>query len=77
MVEGIERKGHIVIMDNYFTCVGLSKKLLNRRIYAIVTMQSNHIGLPIELEDTKEFNNNVQGTLDWRVHDSRKLSCVV
>jgi hypothetical protein len=77
MVEGMENEGHVVVMDNYFTVVGLFKKLLDRGIYATGTMRSNRVGLPVKLADTKEFNKNIQGTLDWRMHDSRKVSCVV
>jgi hypothetical protein len=77
MVDGMENKGHVVVMDNYFTGVGLFKKLLTRGIYAIGTVRSNRVGLPVQLSDTKEFNKNVQGTMDWRMHDSREVSCVV
>jgi hypothetical protein len=51
-------------IENYFTRVGLFKKLLDMGIYAIGTMRSNCVGLPVQLFDTKEFNKNVQGTLD-------------
>jgi hypothetical protein len=77
MVHGMENKGHVVVMDNYFTGVGLFKKLLDRGIYATGTVRNNRVGLSMQLSNTKEFNKNVQGTLDWRMHDSRKLSCVV
>jgi hypothetical protein len=77
MVDGTENKGHVVFMDNYFIGVGLFKKLLDRGIYATGTVRNNCIGLPLQLSDTKEFNKNIQGTMDWRMHDSRKHSCVV
>ena len=77
MVDGMENKGHVVVMDNYFTSVGLFKKLLNRGIYATGTVRSNHVCLPMQLSDTKEFNKNVQGTMDWHMHDSKEVSCVV
>jgi hypothetical protein len=34
MVEGMENRGHVVIMDNYFMGVGLFKKLLEKGVYA-------------------------------------------
>ena len=77
MVDGMENKGHVVIMDNYFIGVGLFKKLMDRGIYATGTLCNNRIGIPLQLSKTKEFNKNIQGTMDWRMHDSRKLSCVV
>lgn len=73
----MEKKGYIIVIENYFTSVGLFKKLLDMGIYAIGTMRSNYIGLPVQLSDTKEFNKNVHGTLDWSMHDSKKLSCIV
>ena len=77
MVDGMENKGHVVVMDNYFTGMDLFKKLLDRGIYAIGTMQNNHVGLPLQLTNTKEFDKNIQSTLDWRMHDSKKVSWVV
>jgi hypothetical protein len=77
MVDGMDNKGHVVVMDNYFTSVGLFKKLLDKGIYATGTVQNNRIGLPSELSNTKEFDKNVQGTLDRHMHDSKKVSCVV
>jgi hypothetical protein len=38
---------------------------------------NNRIGLRSELADTKEFNKNVQGTMNWRMYESHKVSCVV
>jgi hypothetical protein len=77
MVDGMENKGHVVVMDNYFTGVCLLKKLLDRGIYATGTVRNNRVGLPLQLANTKEFDKNIQGTLDWRMHDSKKVSCVV
>jgi hypothetical protein len=77
MVDGMENKGHVVVMDNYFTSVGLFRKLLDRGIYATRSVRNNRVGLPADLANTREFDKNVQGTLNWRMHESRKLSCVV
>jgi hypothetical protein len=77
MVHGMDNKGHVVVMDNYFIGVGLFKKILDRGIYATGTVRNNRVGLPLQLANTREFDKNVQGTLDWRMHDSKKVSCVV
>ena len=77
MVDGMENKGHVIVMDNYFIGVGLFKKLLDRGIYAIRIMRKNSVGLFLVLSNTKEFDKNIQGTMNWRMHDSKILSCVV
>jgi hypothetical protein len=64
MVDGMENKGHVVVMDNYFTGVGLFKKLLDRGIYATGTVRNNRVGLSLQLANTKAFDKNVQGTMD-------------
>ena len=35
------------------------------------------MGSPRSLCNKKEFHKNVQGTLDWQMHESQSLSCVV
>jgi hypothetical protein len=47
------------------------------QIYATGTMRANMIGLPLTLTDTRAFRNALQGTLDWRMHESRGLACVL
>ena len=64
MKDGMENKEHVVVMDNYFTGVCLFKKLLDRGIYATGVMKNNRVGLPLQLANTKEFDKNIQGTLD-------------
>ena len=77
ILEGMENKGHVVVMDNYFTSVpGLFKKFL-RGIYAMCIVRNNHVGLPCALCNTKEFHKIIQKTLDWCTHDTRSLSCMV
>jgi hypothetical protein len=76
MIDGMENKRHVVVIDNYFTSVGLFKKLFNKGIYETRTFRNNYIGLLLQLSETKEFNKNIQGTLDWRMHDSRELNCI-
>lgn len=64
-------------MDNFFSSVGLFKDLLDRGTYATGTMRSNWVGLPQALKNTKDFNRNTQGTLDWRMHESRKMNSIL
>ena len=41
MVEGLDGKGHVVVMDNYLSSIGLFTELASRGIYATSTMCSN------------------------------------
>ena len=55
LTRGLEDKNHVVTMDNYFTSVGLFCDLEQRGIYTTGTVQSNCIGLPLDLTNIKEF----------------------
>ena len=46
MVKGLENKGHVVVMDNFFTSMDLFETLLTSGIYATGTMKTNRVGLP-------------------------------
>jgi len=72
-----EGKGHVIVMDNFFTSIPLFRDLLERKIYATGTMRANRVGLPQSLKNTKAFNRNEQGMLDWRMHNSRQISSVI
>ena len=56
LVEGLDGKGHIVVMDNFFSSIGLFTEMVAREIYATRTMRSNRIGLHVDFKDTKSFN---------------------
>jgi hypothetical protein len=77
LVEGLENKNHVMVCDNFFTSVGLFMELKNMGIYATGTMRSNRVGLPLELKNTRAFSRVPQGTLEWRMHESRTISCVL
>jgi hypothetical protein len=59
MVDGMENKRHIVVIDNYFISVDLFTKLLDRGTYTIGIVRNNCIGLLLELANIKEFDKNV------------------
>jgi hypothetical protein len=61
-------KGHLLVMDNYFSSIGHFEDLLSRGIYATDTMRTNRIGLPTNLKNTKAFKRSSQGTTEWRMH---------
>ena len=57
MVEGLSNLGHVVIMDNFSSSIGLFKDLLEHKIYAIRSVWPNWVGLPMDLKNTKSFKN--------------------
>jgi hypothetical protein len=73
----IQGKEHVINMDNFFTSVGLFRDLASIQIYATGTVSANRIGLPLTLKDTSAFRNARQGTLEWRMHESWGLACVL
>ena len=77
MVEGLGNVGHLMVMDNFFSSIGLFMDLLSIGIYASGTVRPNWVGLPLDLNDMKSFKNVPQGHILWRMHDSRNVACVM
>jgi hypothetical protein len=76
-LRGLEDKGHCVVMDNYFCSIPLFEELVRKGIYATGTVCSNRIGLPEHLKNTKAWKWCEQGHIEWAMHDSRSISCVM
>jgi hypothetical protein len=77
LMEGLKEKGHVLVTDNYFSSSGLFTELANREIYAMGTMHSNRVGLPSDLKNLRTWERSVQGTLEWKMHASKGLTCVM
>jgi hypothetical protein len=77
LMNGLEVKGHVVVTDSYFTSVGLYMELVLREIYATRTVRSNRGGVLRPLNNLRNWMDNDQRTLEWRMHSSRRISCVV
>jgi hypothetical protein len=77
LMVGLEGKGHVVVCANYFSSIGLFKELYSRDIYGTSTMRSIHVGLLLELSNLRKWNGVEQGTLEWRMHNSNKIACVM
>jgi hypothetical protein len=77
LMEGLEGKGHVLVTDNYFSSIGLFTELANHDIYATRTMRSNRVGLPSDLRNLRTWDRSVQGTLEWKMHASRGLACIM
>jgi hypothetical protein len=77
LLRGLEEKGHCVVMDNYFCSIPLFEELVRKGIYATGIVRSNHIGLPQHLKNTKFWKRCEQGHIEWAMHESRTISCVM
>ena len=77
LLQGLEDKGHCVIMDNFFTSIPLFMELASKGIYAIGTIRGNRIGIPSHLKDKRAWRRCEQGHLEWAMHGSRGLSCIM
>jgi hypothetical protein len=77
LTAGLENKGHIIVIDNYFISVGFFRDLEQRGIYAMGTMRSNRVGLHPDMKKVKEFKRRTQGDLEWFMHESRKMCSVL
>jgi hypothetical protein len=77
LLQGLEDRGHCVVMDNYFFSIGLFKDLALKGTYATGTIRSNRIGLPTRLRTLKSWKRSPHGHLEWAMHESRNISCVM
>jgi hypothetical protein len=77
LMVGLQGKGHVLVCDNYFTSISLLLELYSRDIYAMGTMRSNHVGLPSDLTNLRNWNRADQGTLERKMHTSNNIACVM
>jgi hypothetical protein len=45
---------HVVVMDRFYTSVSLLVELLDRRVYAVGTVQTRRLGFPDDLKDKRK-----------------------
>jgi hypothetical protein len=77
LAEDVQGKGHVITMDNFFTSISLLDELAEKKIYETITVWTNRIGLPHVFKNAAAFRNVAQGTLEWRMHQSRCMAAVV
>jgi hypothetical protein len=64
-------------MDNFFCSIPLFRDLEAKGIYATGTVRSNRIGLPSHLKNTRAWKRCGEGHIEWAMHESREISCVM
>jgi hypothetical protein len=57
MWHGVQEKGHVTSIENFFTSVELLYRLALRQIYAIGIVRTNRIGLHLIFKNAAAFNN--------------------
>jgi hypothetical protein len=77
LLQGLEEKGHCVVMDNFFCSIPLFQDLASKVIYATGIVRANRIGLSSHLKNTRTWRKCEQGHLEWAMHRTRGLSCVM
>jgi hypothetical protein len=77
LLRGLEGKGHCVVMDNFFCSISLFRDLAENEIYATGTIHSNRNGLPLHLKNTRAWKRCEEGHIEWAMHESRGISCVM
>jgi hypothetical protein len=77
LMEGNHGRDHCIVIDNYFTSVGLFEELAANETYATGTVIMNRVGIPQEFRDARDLNRAPQGTLAWRMHDSHGMATVI
>ena len=74
---GLENLEHCITMDNFFTSIPLFIELALRGICGTRTKRTNRIGPPSHLKNTRAFKKVPQGYMEWVMHESRGVSCVM
>ena len=77
LLRGLENKGHIVLMDSFFSSVPLFIDLLEKDTYATGTVRANYIGLLTALAKKFLYTKYTQKHLKWRMHKSKQFSATV
>ena len=76
IIKGLENKGQMVVMNNFFTGVDLFETLLERGIYATYMVTTNRARLPKILKESKSFKKPPQGSLERCMYKDQRM-CVV
>lgn len=77
LLDRLHNRGHVILTDNFFTSVKLLVDMAQKGTFETGMVRSDRIGLPSLLANTKLWSKEVQGTIGWRMHSTKKISCVV
>jgi hypothetical protein len=77
IVDEIGRKRALRGYGQLFCSIPLFEDLAKKGIYATGSVRSNCIRLPSHLRNTRAWKRCEQGSIEWAMHDSRLMSCVI
>lgn len=72
-VQGFEGRGHVLVMDNYFTSPSLFLELMARGFWATGTVRKTRRGFPASLAGFKKTELPGRGELVVRMHRDRNM----
>lgn len=75
-VLGLEGRGHVIIMDNFFTSPRLFMELLKRGFWATGTCKKNRKGFPTSLAGFPNNQLPERGHLVFKMHRSRHIVAI-
>lgn len=79
LMEGLLNKGRQLCVDNWYSSIGLAKKLLKKKTNLIGTLRRNRKGIPIAIKERKLkrgeiiYQKNRKGILVLKWRDKRDL----
>lgn len=76
LIQGLEHRRYVCMMDNYFSGVQLFDTLLKHGFYAIGTICVDRVGLPSSMEGHTKSEKVQYGTLFWNMHRSRRMAAI-
>lgn len=77
LVKDLHHKGHLVVVDNFFTSVLLFTSLLDVGIFATGSARADRKGLPPCLINKMDNAKHEQGWSNCRMHNNSKVCCLV
>jgi hypothetical protein len=79
VIQGMENKGHVIVVDNFFTSVSLAMALLEQGFWMTGTYKRGSKGFPPSLaglSSKSKVNMPPRGHLSVKMHRSRQISAV-
>ena len=76
IMKGLYGLDYLVVFDNFFISIKLLVDLLKQGTFDTRIIHANRGGLSKCLSNKKLFIKEPLGIIAWRLHESRKISCV-
>lgn len=64
LIKDLENEGRIVVVDNFYTSIGLAEALLSKKTFICGTLRANRRGLPKKVVSTKLKKGQIEGKMN-------------